>query len=117
MDTSKMTAAEYAAFTGAMSHPVGQQEADLEAVERQAYQAADADYVFAFTRALEDPDMRLITEKPHDWQSWGAMAKAAILAAVGEGVASMRARAAVKAAESLVTKAKVDRNTCKEVAR
>lgn len=100
VDTSRMTPAEYAAFTGYMSHPVGQQkaeaEAKVEAAQAQACQASDADHVDRFIRYLEDPDMRLVTEKPHCWTSWGENGKAAILATLREGVASMRARAEVK---------------------
>lgn len=54
------------------------------------YQAADADYVRMFIRALEDPDMRLITEKPHDWTNHGAKGKAAILAALKIGFAQQQ---------------------------
>lgn len=100
VDTSRMSAAEYAAFTGQMSHPVGQQkaeaEAKIEAAQAQACQAADENYVASFISALEDHDMRLVTEKPHCWTSWGENGKAAILATLREGVASMRARAEVK---------------------
>lgn len=84
--TADMSPAEYAAFTGKMSFPAGEAKA-------QTCQAADADYVDRFVRQLEDPEIRLVTEKPHDWTNWGAAGKAAILAVVREGVASIRARA------------------------
>lgn len=92
-DTSKMTPAEYAAYTGKMSFPTGAAKAD--AVEAQACQAADLDYVRGFVRDLEDQDKRLVTEKPGDWKTYGAAGKAAILAVVREGLAAVLARAAV----------------------
>lgn len=96
-DTSKMTPAEYAAFTGQKSYPVGQQKAAAEIAESKACQAADADYVARFMRALEDPDMRLVTDKPHYWSNWGMAGKSAILAVVREGKAAIQARAKVDA--------------------
>lgn len=94
-DTSKMTPAEYAAFTGAMSHPVGQQKAEAEAAEQQARQASDLEDVDAFVRDLEDVDIRLSAEKPQYWKNYGRDAKDAILAVLREGLAAVRARAAV----------------------
>lgn len=90
-ETSKMSAEEYAAHTGKMSFPAGVLKREQEALERadeveaaeigrQACQAQAADYVNRFIRALEDPDMRLVTEKPNAWTNWEAEARAAILA-------------------------------------
>lgn len=80
--TAKMSPAEYAAFTGSMSYPVGVAKAAIEAQEHAASQAADEDYVRNFMRSLEDPNTRLITEKPGEWTSHGIKGKAAILAAL-----------------------------------
>lgn len=106
-DTSKMTPAEYAAFCGQMSHPVGQQKADAEAkvdaAESQARQATDLDYVNRFVRHLEDQDIRLVTEKLNDWTCWGVAGKAAILAVVRDGLLSIQTRAAVKSTDSPIT--------------
>lgn len=75
VDTSKMTPEEYAAFVGKKSYPAGQEK-------EKVYQKQVADYVSAFIRDLEDPDIRLVTEKPHDWKNYGAEGKAAILSAL-----------------------------------
>jgi hypothetical protein len=64
------------------------------------YQPSDADYVSLFMRRLEDPDMRLVTEKPHDWQVHGDYGKAAILACLREGVEAIKKRAAVAPADA-----------------
>jgi len=80
--TAAMSPSEYAAFTGAMSHPVGADKLAAEAQQQAAAEASDADCVRRFLLALADPEIRLVTEKPNDWTNWGAKSKAAILAAL-----------------------------------
>lgn len=52
----------------------------------QVGQVGDADYVNTFIGYLADPEIRVITVKPHDWTCHGANAKAAILAALTASV-------------------------------
>ncbi len=92
-DTSKMTPEEYAAYTGGMSFPAGKAALEAQAVESKLHAAKADDYVQRFVRHLEDPAIRLVTEKPHDWTCWGDEGKAAILAAVREGIAAKTADA------------------------
>ncbi len=110
-DTSKMTPEEYAAFTGNMSFPTGAQKQMAEHADRLQSAAMAANYVQMFMRDLEDPAMRLVTEKAHDWKCWGDEGKAAILAVVREGAALVKNRAAVKVLEEATyPKAKASAN-------
>ncbi len=87
MDTSKMTAKEYKAKTDAQIR--GLVEKAKASLRETACQVSAADYVRSFIRRLEDPEMRLVTEKPHDWCNHGDEGKKAILTAVKEGLYKM----------------------------